>query len=775
MLEKIGIGILTILTKVVSVFSKEAWERLKNKRQNSKSASHDYNSPYKKRHGQLQASYVGIDPSRSLDDIYVAVQFLNKRRTTKHTSLEEVEEEFRESARTDFTSTSDERQDGMRFANDEQYLMVLGGPGVGKSTFLRKVGVEALKGEDGNFEHQCIPVFLELRRFTEDPVDIKAWITEEFKVCGHPYPEQWANSKLKSGELLILFDGLDEVPKPNVSNVINKIKDFAHEYSRNRFVVSCRVGDYTGRLADFTVVVEMADFDDSQIQAYINNWFASASDQKKKTAQRCWKALNTSDHQAIKVLAQNPLSLALLCQVYEDSQDFPASQVILYEKILNIFLKKWTAEKGVHRDLPMSPYLAIPTVKELLSEIAAENFKADRLIFSENELINQIQEFYQRRGDISSGFDASEILDSILVDPGLFVERASGIYSFSHLTFQEYLTANHNVRYTRSIQDLVNQHLHDDRWREVFLLTSGLMPKTDDLLIAMEAEAAKLINTDGLRALFQWAERITDTSNYRYNGIAKRSFALYQYFSLHLFNKTYKVVENSATRYPSIHRELHSYLDFNRDFDRYLDLHRHPPLYLDLDLYRDLDPYRDPYRDLDLGQDLDLELYLYVERYQELDLYLDLYRNRDLGFYKDFYRYTDANFFLLVPDESRDQCDKELQERILLAKRLEQMEIFKGVDLQQMGTRFNEQREFIQAAAARKDVEYPAKSIHDTWLSVFGITDEMLHISPEELDTCLQYLRAVDLIVACKEAAGRVSPKVWQKIEEKLLSVKSSK
>ena len=60
MLEKIGIGILTILTKVVSVFSKEAWERLKNKRQNSKSASHDYNSPYKKRHGQLQASCVGI-------------------------------------------------------------------------------------------------------------------------------------------------------------------------------------------------------------------------------------------------------------------------------------------------------------------------------------------------------------------------------------------------------------------------------------------------------------------------------------------------------------------------------------------------------------------------------------------------------------------------------------------------------------------------------------------------------------------------------------------
>ena len=56
-----------------------------------------------------------------------------------------------------------------RVANDEQYLMLLGVPGVGKSTFLRKVGLEALKGKDGNFKHQCIPVFLELKRFNKDP------------------------------------------------------------------------------------------------------------------------------------------------------------------------------------------------------------------------------------------------------------------------------------------------------------------------------------------------------------------------------------------------------------------------------------------------------------------------------------------------------------------------------------------------------------------------------------------------------------------------------
>ena len=398
-----------ILTKLVPGFLKEAWKHFKNKRQDSKNASHDYAKSYKNRHGRLQVSCIGMNVSKSLDDIYVVVQFLGKRRSTKHTSLEAVEAAYRESGRTGFSSTSEIRQDGMRVANDEKYLMVLGGPGVGKSTFLRKVGLEALKGEDGNFEHECTPVFLELKRFTEDPVDIEAWITDEFKICGYPYPEQRTKSELTSGKMLVLFDGLDELPTVKVKNIINKIRDFVHQYSQNRFIVSCREGAYSGGFTDFATV-EMADFDDSQIQDYINNWFASASNRKMKTAQRCWKALNASEHQAIKALAQNPLSLALLCAVYEDSQEFPSNQAILYEKILNIFLKKWTAEKFVRRDPPMNSYVAIPTVKELLSEIAAENFKADRLVFSEDELIDQIQEFYQRKTDISSRFDASEIL-----------------------------------------------------------------------------------------------------------------------------------------------------------------------------------------------------------------------------------------------------------------------------------------------------------------------------------------------------------------------------
>ena len=98
------------------------------------------------------------------------------------------------------------------------------------------------------------------------------------------------------------------------------------------------------------------------------------------------------------------------------------------------------------------------------------------------------------------------------------------------------------------------------------------------------------------------------------------------------------------------------------------------------------------------------------------------------------------------------------------------MEIFKGVDLQRMIRRFDAQREFIKAASKRKSVKPPEESIHDTWLSVLGITNDMLAISREEFEKYFQYFRIMELIFACKEAAVRVSPEVWQTIEDRFLT-----
>ena len=735
-----------------------------------------YCEHYKERHGQLKVSCVGMQSPISIDDVYIAVQFLEQRAGSKYSSPEDIEQAFREEREGCPILCSGERQDSMRAVNDKQYLMVLGGPGVGKSTFLRKVGIEALKGKDGNFEHECIPIFLELKRFTEDMIDVEALIIRELEVCGYPYPEEIAKVALESGKLLILFDGLDEVPTANINNVVREIGDFVDQYSRNRFIASSRIAAYSGGFTRFTDV-EMADFDDLQVEKYINNWFTSIVgrhgdqfDTGMKAADQCWKALNAPEHQATRALARNSLLLTFLCMIYNDAQNFPRKRAVLYEKVLDIFLKKWPVEKRVYRDLSVSQYLDISTVKKMLSKIAAKNFEADRLFFTENELIDQIEEFNKEHVDTPPMFGPSQILNTILVDPGIFVERVSGFYSFSHLTFQEYLTANHFVK-TQSIQGLVTDHLYDDRWREVFLFIAELMPETDSLLVEMEAESVKSINTPRLKKLFGWVKRIANTSDNLYDGVAKRTFAILQYFSLWLFSKIYEVVKDDVNP------------DFGPNLDFHLDLNLDPDF--DDDFYNEL--YLDFYQSIYLNLDLDLCLYLYKDLNIDLDFYLDFYRgiNLDIDLNLDLFLeinlylylcgYMEIYFYSRIPSESMDRFEAELDVRVTVVKRIEQAKIFKDVDLQRMVRRFNIQREFVKAAREGNFVKPPRKSIHNTWLSVLHITDDMLAISRREVESCLQYLSAVELIVTCKESARYVSEKIWQKIEDRLLAWEGEK
>ena len=794
MVEAVSTAILKkVLPAIVKNTGESAQKLYQELRIKITNSSHQYDENYRERHGQLKVFCVGMREPMLLDDVYVSVQFLDQDKREKYSTVENLERIFRHrhlelSLDEELLSPDEERtkrQDGTKVANEKQYLMVLGGPGVGKSTFLRKVGLEALKKNE-YFEHKCIPVFLELKRFFKNQIDIEELISKEFEICGYPYPDEMVKTALESGKLLILFDGLDEVPTANIDNVIGTIGDFVDRYSKNRFIASCRIAAYKGGFTRFTEV-ELAYFDDSQIEAYINNWFASTSDlyrrqldEGMKTAEQCWNTLNQEEHEATKELARNPLLLTLLCMVYDSSQNFPRNRANLYEDALSIFLKEWAAEKRVRRDATIGHYLDISVEKRMLSEIAAKNFEKDHVFFSEQELLGQIIEFGEGSADTSQMFDAPKILETIIVEQGLFVERVSHFYSFSHLTFQEYLTANYIVGDPQSIMRLVTKYMHGNRWREVFLLTAGLMREADNLLMEMTRQASKRINTERLKSLLQWARFITNTPDSPYSGIAKRAFAIRQFISLWLLNKISSDIKHIISRYPDLNPDLGP----NRERDVRLSMHVNCGRSLYQDLYEDLYQAQNLKVELDRNLVFDGDCNLYTELYTGLDLSLKLFINAfrhiyeadhpelfpDLNFYQNLCRYITINYYPPAFSRVVNKYNRELGERITIVERMEQARIFKKVDLQRLVQEFNEERKFINAAREGKAIKPPEGSIHDTWISILHISDEMLSISHEEMEDYIQYLRGVELIVACKEAAGRVTPKVWKQVENRLLT-----
>ena len=678
-------------------------------------ASRKYIENYQKRHCQLKV--LGMREPVDLSAVYTDVKVLNKRDVSQY-EVYALEKNFRRFRFGGYSArhSADERYSGIDIANQKQYLMVLGGPGAGKSTFLRKIGLEALLTfyyENADYKHRLIPVLLELKRFDTDDVDIAKFIATEFETCGFPEAEKFAQNALTQGNLLVLLDGLDEVPSTNLNQVLSTIRDFVDCYDGNRFIASCRVAasgyrdDAFRRFSDVT----MANFDDEQIQQFIHNWFGSEQDKERDTAKKCWTVLQKTENKASKELAHTPLLLTYLCLVYDLSLRFPNNRSRLYKKALRILLEEWAAEKRILRD-DIYEGLSIEQEEILLSEIAYDGMIKDQLFFTKRKLSNQIRKFLASNLNAPKYLDSEEVLNAIEVQQGILVKRAEDTYSFSHLTLQEYLTAQYVVD-NNEWKALVQKHLLDNRWRETFLLLPGLMTSrlgSDSLLLAMEEQASCFLCLPKLQKLMQWAELSTVKLGDDLRPLANRTGAIFLALSLSL----------------SHNRALNHDLDrtLSRDFSRDLSFDRDRALALARDLDRALDRA--------LTHDHDLSLSLHRDRAR----------------------------------------DRVFSLALTYAQLFERSKIFSNTDLSRLVKSLElQQKQQLDIGETRADREKFVQNFYGLWLSTLGIEAETIALSQKELDALANYFYACELMIRCKEGAVRVSPDVWKGIELRILTV----
>ncbi len=166
--------------------------------------------------------------------------------------------------------------------------------------------------------------------------------------------------------------------------------------------------------------------------------------------------------------------------MYQERNDFEETRGALYGEGLDILLRKWDAKRGVERDRPYG--LSIANMEILLGEIAFSRFKASEYFFDQGSLEKQIETFFAERKLLQPNQELlpEQVLNSIEAHIGLLVQRAARVYSFSHLTFQEYLTAM-RVAKKRTLVAEIGPHVGDLRWREVWLLLVTMLDG-DDIL-----------------------------------------------------------------------------------------------------------------------------------------------------------------------------------------------------------------------------------------------------------------------------------------------------
>ncbi len=334
-------------------------------------------------------------------------------------------------------------------------LVIIGPPGSGKTTLLQHLAV-SIAGERQP-EHSIraqIPILLCLREYAlaieNKPSLSLGQIAEQHfsnRYPGFTPPADWFERQLCAGKCVVLLDGLDEVAQQEQRVILSQwIDRQVLHYAKCRFVVTARPQSYRSAPLVRANVVEVQPFNSEQIRRFVENWYLAnelvsaghrldegARQRAADGARDLLARLQDPNASAIRALTVNPLMLTMLAMVHRYRGALPANRVELYREFYDVLLGSWREAKGLNDSLTAEQK------RSVLMPLAARMMESELREISLPAAMEVIRQPLKRIG--VSGDAAEDFLSLMQCSSGLLLERESGRWAFSHLSFQEYLTA----------------------------------------------------------------------------------------------------------------------------------------------------------------------------------------------------------------------------------------------------------------------------------------------------------------------------------------------
>jgi hypothetical protein len=186
----------------------------------------------------------------------------------------------------------------------------------------------------------------------------------------------------------------------------------------------------------------------------------------------------------IKSLAANPLMLTIIALVHRIEAELPHERVKLYDKCVTTLVETWDKVRGMKTTLRrrLLEKLAYwmhnqPGEKGRTREVREGTLRLQLAHFLQSDPKNNMDEDRIRK-------EVENFITLVKSRSGLLVERGEGVYTFSHLTFQEYLAAcdieKRLAHSTDALWKEIQPHLHGAHWREVILLLLGSLNRFEE-------------------------------------------------------------------------------------------------------------------------------------------------------------------------------------------------------------------------------------------------------------------------------------------------------
>jgi len=395
-------------------------------------------------------------------------------------------------------------------------VAIVGGAGCGKTTFLSFVAASlaaALAGHDLDTRLKPrqpgaplpIPLFAPLRfwnryrdaclvrrdRIIDDPdagtlAGFLLWFLR-YRYKNFEAASDFFERLLKGRGCLIMLDGLDEVVSPAerrvVRDAVGRLLD--NQYPGTDCLVTAREAGY--RDAPFGndfLRCDVQPMTEDQIATLVEAWCAQIWQQESDcdTASReLLEAITTLNkgraRRGQEPLIATPLLVTMVVSVKYSRRELPRERAKLYDACVDVVLESqytgYEDEAGARRavvDWGGPP----DKQREWLSQLAFEMHQggAAGATADEDQVRAVLEPLLSQRGEQPL---LGRFMAAVRGRGGLFEERGEQ-YQFMHLTFQEFLAAQHLARQWAVLPNrdqFLAEAAADEWWREALLLTVG--------------------------------------------------------------------------------------------------------------------------------------------------------------------------------------------------------------------------------------------------------------------------------------------------------------
>ncbi len=427
-----------------------------------------------------------------------------------------------------------------------RHVVLLGGPGSGKSSFVRHLAVALAHGEDahpsalpGWSAGWLLPLYTALGEFaawtlqpggTLDGPGLWRYVVGQAQAYGLSGMDEPLSHAFTQGGLLLLLDGLDEVAEPSlrvgVARAVVKLAE-----AGGRVVVTCRVRSFdqavAAPFAPWPPPVTLAPFALGQMRHFVAGWYARSADQgviaADEAARRVTELTDRLAHlSSLRDLGQTPLLLTMITLLHFYEGKLPEDRADLYEDLVELWLNRWRVRSNEPGAPP--PLLAklkangslgglkdyhLRNTLERLAYDAHQNTRAnDGRGLLHRYLVRGAFEDLFTHFDIGTGLAAEKatlVIEHLEYESGLLLSEGGDLYGVPHLSYEEYLAGCHLGQQATFHALAYAQWQRDPgRWREVIFLSLGRMVRGTGRETAAGWLAFLLSTTHG--------ERVRDTA-----------------------------------------------------------------------------------------------------------------------------------------------------------------------------------------------------------------------------------------------------------------------